>query len=61
MCGGGGISVRSDVTLECNRRWEWREDAREAADGKMMSDASGCGARASDARLIFADETINQL
>ena len=47
--------VRSDVTSGCNRRWEWRPDAGDAEDGKMTSDASGRGARASDAGLIFAD------
>jgi len=47
--------VRSDVTSGRNRRWEWRPNARDAEDGKTTSDASGRGARASDAGLIFAD------
>jgi len=47
--------VRSDVTSGRNRRWEWRPDAGDAEDGKTTSDASGRGARASDAGLIFAD------
>jgi len=47
--------VRSDVTSGRNRRWEWRPDAGDAEDGKTMSDASGRGACASDAGLIFAD------
>jgi len=38
-----------------NRRWEWRPDAGDAEDGKTTSDASGRGARASDAGLIFPD------
>jgi len=37
------------------RRWEWRPDTGDAEDGKTTSDASGRGARASDAGLIFAD------
>jgi len=56
MWGGGGMWVRSDVTSGRNRRWEWRPDAGDAEDGKTTSDASGRGARASDAGLIFADE-----
>ena len=55
MWGGGGMWVRSDVTSGRNRRWEWRPDAGDAEDGKTTSDASGRGARASDAGLIFAD------
>jgi len=55
MGGGGGMWVRSDVTSGHNRRWEWRPDAGDAEDGKTTSDASGRGARASDAGLIFAD------
>jgi len=47
--------VRSDVTSGRNRRWECRPDAGDAEDGKTTSDASGRGARASDAGLIFAD------
>ena len=47
--------VRSDVTSERNRRWEWPPDAGNAEDGKTTLDASGRGARASDARLTFAD------
>jgi len=56
MWGGGGMWVRSDVTSGRNRRWEWRPDAGDAEDGKRTSNASGRGARASDAELIFADE-----
>jgi len=56
MWGGGGMWVRSDVTSGRNRRWEWRPDAGDTKDGKTTSDASGRGARASDAGLIFADE-----
>ena len=56
MWGGGGMWVRSDVTSGRNRRWEWRLDAGDAEDGKTTSDASGRGARTSDAGLIFADE-----
>jgi len=52
--------VRSDVTSGRNRRWEWRPDAGAAEDGKTTSDASGRGARASDAGLIFADVTLLQ-
>jgi len=48
--------VRSDVTSGRNRRWEWRPDAGDAEDGKTRSDASGCGPRASDAGLTFADD-----
>jgi len=55
MWGGGGMWVRSDVTSGRNRRWEWRPDAGDAEDEKTTSDASGRGARASDAGLIFAD------
>ena len=55
MWGGGGMWVRSDVTSGRNRRWEWRPDAGDAEDGTTTSDASGRGARASDAGLIFAD------
>jgi len=55
MWGGGGMWVRSDVTSGRNRRWEWRPDAGDAEDGKTTSDASGRGARPSDAGLIFAD------
>jgi len=55
MWGGGGMWVRSDVTSGRNRRWEWRPDARDAEDGKTTSDASGRGARTSEAGLIFAD------
>jgi len=58
MWGGGGMWVRSDVTSGRNRRWEWRPDAGDAEDGKTTSDASGRGARASDAGLIFADVPI---
>jgi len=47
--------VRSDVTSGRNRRWEWRPYAGDAENGKTTSDASGRGARASDAGLIFAD------
>jgi len=47
--------VRSDVTSGRNRRWEWRPGAGDAEDGKTRSDASGRGARPSDAGLIFAD------
>jgi len=49
--------VRSDVTSGRNRRWECRPDAGDAEDGKTTSDASGRGARASDAGLTFADES----
>ena len=56
MWGGGGMWVRSDVTSGRKRLWEWRPDAGDAEDGKTTSDASGRGARASDAGLIFADE-----
>jgi len=52
--------VRSDVMSGRNRRWEWRPDAGDAEDRKRMSDASGHGTRASDARLIFADEANHQ-
>jgi len=55
MWGGGEMRVRSDVTSGRNRRWEWRLDSGYAEDGKTTSDASGRGARASDAGLIFAD------
>jgi len=34
------------------------EQARKQKDEKTMLDASGCGARASDAGLIFADESL---
>jgi len=56
MCGGGGMWVRCDVTSGSNRGWEWRPDAGDAEDGKTTSDATGRGARASDAGLIFADK-----
>ena len=46
MWSGGGMWVRSDVTSERNRRWEWRPDAGDAEDRKTTSDASGRGARA---------------
>jgi len=49
------MSIRSDLTSGRNRCWEWRPYAGEAEDGKTTSDASGHGARASDAGLIFAD------
>jgi len=55
MWGGGGMWVRSDVTSGRNRRWESRPDTGDAEDGKTTSDASGPGARASEAALIFAD------
>jgi len=55
MWGGGGLWVRSDVMSERNRRWEWRPEAGDAEDGKTTSDASGGGARTSDAGLMFAD------
>jgi len=51
--------VRSDVTSGRNRRWEWRPDAGDAQDGKTTSDASGRGAQASDAGLIFADVVVD--
>ena len=60
MWGGGGMWVRSDVTSGCNRRWKWRPDAGDAEDGKTTSDASGRGARASDAGLTFADGAAYQ-
>jgi len=50
--------VRSDVTSGHNRRWEWRPHAGDAEDGKTTSDASGRGACASDAGLIFPDELL---
>ena len=50
------MSVRSDVTSGGNRHWEWHPDTGDAEDGKTTSDASGRGARASDAGLIFADD-----
>jgi len=56
MWGGGGMWVRSDVTSGPHRRWEWRPDAGDAEDGKTTSDASGRGARTSDAGLIFAHD-----
>jgi len=56
MWGGGRMWVRSDVTSGRNRRWEWSPDAGDAEDGKTTSDASGRGASASDAGLIFADD-----
>jgi len=55
MWGGGGMWVRSDVTSGRNRRWEGHPDTGDAEDGKTTSDASGRGALASDAGLIFAD------
>jgi len=55
MWGGGGIRVRSDVMSGRNRRWEWHPDAGHAEDEKTTSDASGRGARPSDAGLIFTD------
>jgi len=58
MWGGGGMWVRSDVRSGRNRRWEWRPDAGDAEDGKTTLDASGRGARASDAGLIFADAAM---
>ena len=58
MWGGGGMWVRSDVRSGRNRRWEGRPDAGDAEDGKTTLDASGRGARASDAGLIFADAAM---
>ena len=55
MRGGGGMWVRSDVRSGHNRRWEWCPDAGDGEDEKTTSDASGRGARASDAGLIVAD------
>ena len=60
MGGGSGMWVRSDVTSGRNRLWEWRPDAGDAEDGKARSDASGRGARASDAGLIFADVSTKE-
>jgi len=56
MWAAGGLWVRSDVMSGRNRRWEWRQDAGDAEDGKTTSDASGRSARALHAGLIFADE-----
>ena len=53
--------VRSDVTSGRNRHWEWRPDAGDAEDGKTTSDASGRGARAADAGLIFANVTVVEM
>jgi len=61
MWGGGGMWVRSDVTSGRNRRWEWRPDAGDTEDRKTTSDASGRGARASDAGLIFADVVTTEV
>jgi len=55
MWGGGGMSVRSDVTSGNNWHWEWRLDAGDGEDGKTTSDVSRRSARASDAGSIFAD------
>jgi len=55
MWDGGGMWVRSDVTSGLNRRWAWRPDTGDAEDRKTTLDASGRGARASDAGLIFAN------
>jgi len=55
MWGGSGMWVRSDLTSGRNRHCEWRPDAVDPEDGKTTSDASGRGARTSDAGLIFAD------
>jgi len=55
MWGGSGIWVRYDVTSGRNRCWESRLEGGDTEDGKTTSDASGCGARASDAGLIVAD------
>jgi len=52
------MSVRSDVTSGRNRRWKWCPDTGDAEDGKTTSEASGPGARASDAGLIFADAAV---
>ena len=55
MWGGGGMWVTSDVISGRNQHSEWRPDAGDAEEGKTTSEASGHGARASDAALIFAD------
>jgi len=49
------MSVRSDVTSGRNRCWEWLPESGNAEDGQTTSDASGRGAHALDAGLIFAD------
>jgi len=58
MWGGGAMWVRSDVTSGCNWRWERCLDAGDAEDGKTTSKASGRGAHASGAGLIFADPLL---
>ena len=55
MGGGGGMSVRSDVTSGRNRRWEWSPDDGDTEDGKRTSDASRPAARGSDTGSNFAD------
>jgi len=55
MWGGGGMSVRSDVTSGRNWCWEWCPDAEYEEDGITTLDASGHGPGASDAGINFAD------
>ena len=50
--------VTSDVTSGRNRHWEWRPETGDTEDGKTTLEASGRGARASDAGLTFADDCL---